>query len=182
MKFPVLETQRLILTEIKETHLNDLFQLYKDPDVTRYYNLLPFVAVSEGLKFIEWYRERFMQGLGIRWGIVLKENKNEVLVGTLGFNNYTKNHRAVIGYDLQKQYWNQGYITEGLRAIIRFGFDQLSVNRIEAEVMPGNIASEKVLEKIGFCKEGILRQWMFWNETYYDMSMYALLHNDYVNL
>ena len=53
------------------------------------------------------------------------------------------------------------------------------MNRIEAEVMQGNIISEKLLEKLNFVREGILRQWMLWNGQYYDMTMYSLLRTDY---
>jgi ribosomal-protein-alanine N-acetyltransferase len=54
----------------------------------------------------------------------------------------------------------------------------LKINRIEAEVMQGNYASEKLLTKIGFNKEGILRQWMYWNDKHFDMTMYSLLQSD----
>jgi len=111
--------------------------------------------------------------LGIRWGIALK-GKTEI-IGTIGFNNYTKQHRANIGYDLQKDYWNNGYISEALKAVINYGFEKLEINRIEAEVMPGNIYSEKALNRLGFKREGLLRDWMLWNGKHYDMIMYSLL-------
>ncbi|MDR0749252.1 MAG: GNAT family N-acetyltransferase [Tannerellaceae bacterium] len=66
-----------------------------------------------------------------------------------------------------------------LKAVIDFGFNELDINRIEAEVMQGNIASEKLLEKQNFTKEGVLRKWMFWNGQHYDMTMYSLLKNEY---
>jgi len=99
------------------------------------------------------------QQVGIRWGIALKGHRN--IIGTIGFNNFTKQHRANIGYDLQAQFWNNGYLTEALKAIIKYGFKELDVNRIEAEVMQGNIASEKLLAKLGFTNEGVLREWMY---------------------
>jgi len=88
-------------------------------------------------------------------------------------------HRANIGYDLQKAHWNKGYITETLKAIIDFGFFSMEINRIEAEVMQENASSERVLEKLGFVREGVLRSWMLWNNQYYDMTIYSLLKNDY---
>jgi len=103
----------------------------------------------------------------------------KIIIGTIGFNNFTKNHRANIGYDLQPEYWNLGYMTEALNEILNFGFNQLAINRIEAEVMQGNENSEKLLYRFNFKKEGVLRQWMFWNENYYDMSMFALLRIEY---
>jgi ribosomal-protein-alanine N-acetyltransferase len=66
-----------------------------------------------------------------------------------------------------------------LETVIDFGFNSLEINRIEAEVMQGNIVSEKVLEKSGFKNEGVLRQWMYWNGNYYDMTMFSLLKKDY---
>ena len=80
-----------------------------------------------------------------------------------------------IGYDLQKEFWYNGYITESLKEVLKFGFEKLEINRIEAEVMPGNIGSEKVLKKLRFEKEGLLRDWMLFNGKHYDMMMYSLL-------
>jgi Acetyltransferases, including N-acetylases of ribosomal proteins len=154
-----------------------LFVLYSDPEVVRFYNLLPYTDINDGNKYIEWYQERFTNGLAIRWGIALKGASG--IIGTVGFNNYTKLHRANIGYDLRKEYWNRGYITEALEIVLNFGFETLEINRIEAEVMQGNLASEKVLRRVGFIKEGILREWMFWNNNYYDMSMFSLMKKDW---
>lgn len=178
--FPILHTQRLDLIEIRQEHLSDIFKLFGDENVTRYYNLLPFQTEQDGQKLVDWFSSRFHEGLGIRWGIALKGNPH--IIGTIGFNNYTKHHRANVGYDLQTAYWNNGYVTEALQAVIAYGFNVLEVNRIEAEVMQGNIASEKVLEKLGFQHEGILREWMLWNGRYYDMTMLSLLGRDFRNL
>ncbi len=109
-------------------------------------------------------------------GISLKGRDN--IIGTIGFNNFTKRHRANIGFDLQADFWNNGYLTEAIKTVIEFGFRNLDINRIEAEVMQGNVASEKVLAKIGFKNEGILRQWMYWNDKYYDMTKFSLLQSD----
>jgi ribosomal-protein-alanine N-acetyltransferase len=77
------------------------------------------------------------------------------IIGTAGFNNYAKRHRANLGYDLQTEFWNKGYMTEALKTVIDFGFKELGINRIEAEVMQGNATSERVLAKLGFINEGI---------------------------
>lgn len=173
--FPILETERLTLVEIKQEHLKDIFTLFGDEAVTRFYNLNTLLHEQEGQKILDWFSSRYKERLGIRWGIAIK-GKTEI-IGTIGFNNFTRSHRANIGFDLQSPYWNKGYITEALRAVIDFGFNKLDINRIEAEVMPGNIMSEKVLMKTGFTNEGTLRQWMMWNGKYFDMKMYSLLRN-----
>jgi len=175
--FPKLESVRLDLVEIKQSHLEDVLNLFRDENVTKFYNLLPFRSEQDAQKFIDWYQIRFRDNLGLRWGISLKNKSN--IIGTIGFNNFVKGHRANIGYDLKTEYWNHGYITEALKEVIDFGFNQLEINRIEAEVMQGNGISERVLKKLDFQKEGILKQWMFWNGNYYDMSMFALLKKNY---
>ena len=175
--FPNLHTERLDLIEIKQDHLEDIFKLFGDSKVTQYYNVTTLTNVADGNKFIEWFQSRFAAKAGIRWGISLKGKRN--IIGTIGFNNFSNRHRANIGFDLQSAYWNKGYLTEVLKVVVEFGFKELEINRIEAEVMQGNTASEKVLAKIGFKNEGILRQWMYWNEKHFDMSMYSLLQSEF---
>ena len=175
-RFPVLHTERLELIEISQAHLHDVFRIFSNSAVTTFYNVVTLKKAEEAQKFIDHFRNRFNEKAGIRWGIALKGTST--IIGTLGYNNFAKHHRANIGYDLLPEYWNKGYTTEALKAIIRFGFDQLLINRIEAEVMQGNIASEKALQKLGFTKEGVLRQWMNWNNQHFDMSMFSLLRSD----
>lgn len=175
--FPILHTDRLELVEIGQGHLGDIFKLFSDNKVTTFYNVATLTNEIEAQKFIDWFYSRFKEKLGIRWGISLKGHKS--VIGTIGFNNFSKQHRANIGFDLQSEFWNKGYLTEVLKAVVEFGYKKLEINRIEAEVMLGNIASEKVLAKIGFKKEGVLREWMHWNDKYYDMTMFSLLKSDF---
>lgn len=176
-KFPELKTGRLDLIEIRQSHLGDYFKLFKDERVAKYYNITPFKEEKEAQLYLDLFESRFKRKLGIRWGIAL--NGKENIIGTIGFNNFQKNHRANLGYDLQFEYWNKGIITEALKEIIKFGFQELEINRMEAEVQLGNIGSEKVLEKLGFRKEGVLRDWMYWNGNHYDMTMFSLLVKEF---
>ena len=176
--FPILHSERLSFIKIEQKHLANLYELFGNSNVTKYYNLKTFENEEDGQKFIDWYQSRFEEKLAIRWGIALKNSTN--IIGTIGFNNFSKNHRANIGYDLQEKYWNKGYTTEALKSIVDFGFNNLEINRIEAEVMTGNSASERILLKLGFTKEGTLKQWLYWNENHYDMIMYSLLKKDYI--
>ena len=175
--FPVLQTERLNLVEITQEHLDDLFKIFGDKRVTEYYNVIPLTDAPQAQKFIDWFSIRYKEKSAIRWGINLKERAG--IIGTIGFNNFTKNHRANIGFDLQHDFWNKGYTSEALQAVTKFGFQQLDINRIEAEVMQGNTGSEKLLEKSGFKFEGILRDWMFWNDKHYDMSMFSKLRSEF---
>lgn len=175
--FPVLHTPRLDLVEIKQSHRPDLFRLFSNPEVTRFYNVATLTEESSAQKFIDHFQNRYKDKAAIRWGIALKEQEN--IIGTLGFNNFTHNHRANIGYDLLPQYWNKGLMQEALSTVLDFGFKQLYINRVEAEVMQGNKASEKVLEKLHFVKEGVLRDWMYFEGRHFDMTMFSLLRKDF---
>ena len=175
-KFPYLQTKRLELVDINQSHLTDYYKIFKDERIAKYYNIIPFKNEEEAQKYIDWFQSRYKDKSGIRWGIKLKDNTG--IIGTAGFNNYHRNHRANLGYDLHVDFWNHGYITEALSEILNFGFEMLGINRIEAEVMQGNASSERVLEKLGFTNEGVLRDWMYWNEKHYDMTMFALLRKD----
>ena len=112
------------------------------------------------------------EGTGIRWGIFLDKQ----LIGTCGFNSYKPKGRSIIGYDINKEYWNKGYASEAIKAISNYGFLQLEIHRIEAYVTPGNIASEKVLKKCGFEKEGLLKHVSFFKGNYQDQILYAKIN------
>ncbi|MDI1324195.1 MAG: GNAT family protein [Algoriphagus sp.] len=175
--FPELKTERLDLIQIRQSHLDDFFNLFKDERVAKFYNIIPFNEKKEAQLYLDLFEFRFKRKTGIRWGIALKGE--ESIIGTIGFNNFQKNHSGNLGFDLQFEYWNKGLISEALKEIIKYGFQQLEINRMEADVQLGNIGSEKVLEKLGFRKEGILRDWMYWNGNHYDMTMFSLLKRDF---
>ena len=171
--FPVLHTQRLSLIEIGHQHCANLYQLFNNPAVTEFFPVIPIKEEQDLLPMIALFKTRYSEKTGIRWGIALKGQTN--LIGTIGFNSYTAKHKASLVYAILPEYWGNGYAQEAINEVVKFGISELEINRFEAEVMPGNVASEKVLEKLGFSYEGYLRQWMFWQGIYYDMKMYSLL-------
>jgi ribosomal-protein-alanine N-acetyltransferase len=117
-KFPELYTERLDLVEITQSHLIDFYEIFRNEKATKYYNIVPLKKEEEAQKYIDWFQSRYKEGLGIRWGIRLKNKFG--IIGTVGFNNYQKDNRANLGYDLHVDYWNKGYITEALSEIVNF--------------------------------------------------------------
>ncbi len=184
-EFPVIATERLVLREIRESDADAIFEIFGDDAVTRFYDLATFTDIEQARKMIARMGERNANGDALRWGIALQENDR--VIGTGGFNQFTRVGtepgsvptriltRAGIGYDLAQAFWNRGYMTEALRAIVRYGLETLNANRIEALVMLENDASVRVLEKIGFQREGILREYGFWKNQFWDLQMFALL-------
>ncbi|MDB5191309.1 MAG: GCN5-related N-acetyltransferase [Segetibacter sp.] len=92
--FPILETERLSLIEIVQEHKGDIFELFSDDKVTEFYNVTTLTSEDQAQQFIDWFRSRFYNNAGIRWGIAIKGSAN--IIGTVGFNNFTKEHRANI--------------------------------------------------------------------------------------
>ena len=176
-KFPALDTPRLSLVELTEHHCADLFAMFTNPHVTQYFPVIPMREEKDLLKMITLFKDRYAAQTGIRWGIVLQGQ--DTVIGTAGFNSFTIGHKASLVYALHPNEQGKGLITEALQAILQFGFEELNVNRIEAEVMPGNTASEKVLGKLEFIYEGLLREWMYWQGIRSDIKMYSLLASEW---
>ena len=171
--FPVLKTPRLDLVETLPAHAGDMFKLFSDARVTEFYPMIPLSDKEEMLPVIESFKTRFKEQQSIRWGISLKGSS--AIIGTIGFHTYTEGHKASIVFALMHEYQGKGYTSEAIKEVLRFGFKELGLKRIEAEVMQGNIDSEQVLVKSGFSYEGLLHDWMHWDGRYYDINMYFIL-------
>lgn len=181
--FPTLETQRLLLNEQTFEDSTVIFSLFSDPEVTRFYDLF-FTEESEAVELIKNDAKRFNETKGIRWAV--RDKSTNQFIGGCGINRFEdSNHVAVIGYEFCKQAWGQGYATEAVAKIVEFSFSKecpKHVNRIEAYTMPGNRASEVVLEKLGFKCDGILREHGHWKGSYHDLKIFSLLRSDLGNI
>jgi ribosomal-protein-alanine N-acetyltransferase len=180
--FPVLETNRLRLDKLVNDDSNSLFDLFSDISVVEYYDLEAFTELSQASNLIEFFNTRFKDNVGIRWAIRLKETNQ--LIGTCGFNTWSpKMKNAVIGYDLLPKFWGKGYSTEAVHEIIKSAFlGELpcgELNRIQGDTVPGNLASESLLLKVGFKEEGIRRQSGYWKNKFHDLKCFGLIKSDY---
>lgn len=177
--FLELETKRLLLREIKQSDSQDIFQYFSSDEVTRFYDVESFTNIKQAEELIQRWKERFENGQVIRWGIALKSDNR--IIGTCGFHGWMKQHyKAVMGYELAPEFWRQGYMTEVTQKIVEYGFKNLELNRIEAFVEPENAGSRKLLEKIGFSEEGILKEHFYWKNRFVDNVLYACLKKEYV--
>jgi ribosomal-protein-alanine N-acetyltransferase len=177
--FPQLETRRLRLREIEEHDAEQVYAIFSDPLVMEYYNCDPFSDLDVARTAIAKISEKFRTKTGIRWGITLKNE--DLVIGTCGYNSLVPmQFRGEIGYDLNRDYWKQGIMCEALQAMLAFGFDQMELHKIEAEVMLGNDASDRLLKKLGFKEEGVLRKHGFWKGAFHDLRIFGLLNEDFV--
>lgn len=175
--FPTLRTERLTLDRITTDDRQALYDLFSDEQVTRFNDVETFKSLTDAEWLIRFLERRFDAEAGLRWAIRLTDAPK--LIGTAGYNSWMRDVlTAEIGYDLLPFYWNRGIMTETLKAVIAFGFDHMALNRVEADVVVGNGASVRVLEKLGFTQEGILRQGGVWKGQFHDLHLFSLLRSD----
>lgn len=177
-EFPQLETKNLILRATNLSDAEAIFQVFANEDVTKYHDLEPPTSIEQVKGLIHRRSERFQSKQGIRWGIARKNDN--VIIGSCGYR-YKSPFLGEIGYELAKAHWRQGIMTEALGAVIEFGFQAIALNRIEAMVMLENTASVKLLQKLGFLEEGILREYGYWKGQFHDLRIFSLLKKDYQN-
>lgn len=173
----ILENDRLILRPIRETDVEDIFEVFSDSLVMKYYDILPFKDLKRAVEQVDLFINSQKEHKMVRWGIEFKENRK--LIGTCGFHCINEEcKKAEVGYELSRVYWNKGIMTDALQLIMKFIFSQTDVNRIEAFVEIPNIASQKLLEKIGFTKEGILRSYERCRGDLIDITIWGCLRSD----
>lgn len=177
--FPVLKTPRLLLREIMPEDAEAIFEIRRDYEVTRLNTGEPLQRVEQAAALIRSIRAGYAEQSELRWGITLK-NRTDVVIGMCGYNYWVcRDFRACVGYDLARAYWGRGIMTEAMRAVIEFGFEEMELNRIEADASAENIASIRVLEKLGFQREGVEREQYYENGHFHDLILFALLKREY---
>jgi ribosomal-protein-alanine N-acetyltransferase len=182
MSFPEFTTHRLRLTEITFDDVTSVFEVFSNPIVVKYYDIAPLTDPAQAEKLIELFKSRLESGSGIRWAIRIS-GSNE-LIGTCGFNAWSEKMRnATIGYDLKPDHWNQGVATEAVAGVIRTAFSGVlpcgPLHRIQADTIPSNIASEKLLLKLGFKEEGLRRESAYIRGVFLDMKCFGLIKPEF---
>lgn len=173
-----LTTERLLLRPLVPADAQALFAVFADPAVMRYWSTPPWASISQAHELIAKDQSAHATGAYIRLGIRLASTAELVGMATL-FDFVAQCRRAEIGYALAASAWGRGYMHEALTALIGFGFEELDLNRIEADVDPRNAASALCLERLGFHKEGRLRErWIVAGEVS-DTDLYGLLRSDW---
>jgi ribosomal-protein-alanine N-acetyltransferase len=175
--FPTLETERLILRKLCLEDAKDVFEYASDPEVAKYVSWEPHKSIEDSINLIKFTHEYYERKEGIIWGIVYKENNK--VIGTCDISPVTKHFRAEIAYALSRDYWGKGLMTEAVKEVIRFGFERMNLNRIQAMCIPENIGSYRVMEKVGMKYEGVIREYMYIKGKFQDLKLYSILRIEY---
>ena len=171
---PTLETERLILRKMVLNDAEAVFAYASNSEVSRYTLWETHRSIEDSRAFLEFATQKYGNGGEPDWGIVYRGNG--CLVGACGLVNWEAEHaRAEVGFVLSREYWGRGLMSEAVRAILRFGFERMNLNRIEARCIAENAASARVMEKAGMVYEGTLRQREYIKGTYRDIKLYAIL-------
>ncbi len=175
-----LRTSRLLLRPLCDADAPALFQLFQDPAVRRFLTRRQWYSVDEALALIAQDRQALATGQYLRLG--LERLDDGALIGEISlFSLAEASRRAEVGYALARDAWGQGYMSEALTALLELAFGELGLNRIEADIDPRNQASARILERMGFQQEGLLRErWIVAGEVS-DSGLYGLLRRDWHN-
>ena len=152
-----LLTPRLKLRKIDLKDTADIFTIYGDPQALEYWGHEPYTDPQQAADMITDRIKWWDSGDSICF--VIEERASGRAIGTISlFSIHESSRRAEIGYILNRDYWRQGLANEGVSAAIDYAFNQLNLNRLEADIDPENSASAALLSKLGFTLEGKLRQ------------------------
>jgi ribosomal-protein-alanine N-acetyltransferase len=176
---PDLATERLLLRAPLPRDAAALLALVGDPEVTKSIDLPTMTTLAEAQALLVRLDQRFTARDMIRWAIELVEHGE--MIGTVGLLRFDFEHRrAELGYDLARRWWGRRLAPEAARAVIRYGFFVMGLHRIEAGVLPGNDASVRVLQKLGFVEEGMRRDYFHARvkEGFHSLRWFSLLETD----
>lgn len=173
---PRIATPRLVLREITEADLDSYNALCSDPEVMKTWGTPPHLTKNETLSLIRYLKKAHEERMMFRWGIALK-GKEETLVGDVGFWRFVKErYRAEAGAKLAKPLWSGGYMTEALAACVEFGFLGMGLHSVEANVDPSNTGAIRLVQKVGFVQEGMLREHSYdcFTDSFIDTALFSV--------
>ncbi|MFG0212333.1 GNAT family N-acetyltransferase [Brevibacillus porteri] len=179
-QFPILKSDRFTLKKIEEQHVDELFEIYSNDHVFAYCGIIPKYNKATVKNMIGHFERDYLKKSRIKWGIFANDTPDHLLGIMEAFDFHQKVNMVTIGYFLSEAHWGKGIATEAVNLLLHFLFMDVNVNRIQAEVMPPNETSKKVLMKNGFMKEGTLRQATLWSgKGIVDVEIYGMLKEDY---
>lgn len=167
-----LETERLVIRNFKVGDWKEVYEYTSNPQVMYF---MPEGVLTE--QETERYIHQHISEDAKKFAVVLKSDNQ--LIGHVEFFRYFGEHTYEIGWVMNPAYQHLGYMTEAAKALLNYGFHVLKLHRIVATCQPENIASYKVMEKIGMRKEGYFRKCIPAGEEWWDEYYYAVLAEDF---
>lgn len=173
---PSLPGDGVQLRSLTTDDVPELHAIFSDADVVRFMSIPQLTSEAATLNFLAQIHDGFRAGTLYQWGIELEQR----IVGTCTLADIDRtNRRAEIGFALARERWGRGLILRAAPAMIQFAFERLDLRRIEADADPRNAASIRVLERLGFQREGLLRERYIQLGEVQDAMIFGLLRRDW---
>lgn len=177
-KLPIIETERLIIREIKDSDSRDMFEYAHLSYVGPSAGWAPHQSLDETKTIIKMMNGKYRFGGIGTFAIVLK--KNNKMIGTVELHSIVKNYKAELGYTINPSYWGNGYALEASKVIVAYGFQSLNLKRIECTAFTNNYQSKRVCEKLGLTFEGIRKKgYVLYNGFIGDIYSYAITDDEF---
>jgi RimJ/RimL family protein N-acetyltransferase len=174
-----LDTPRLRLRRFELSDVPRVRELADHPDVAATtLNLAQPYTLADATSFVRGARAAWPKAESVAFAVEARDERT--LIGTVGLTVSASNDRAELGYWFGRAYWGYGYATEAARAVVRFGFETLGLNRVFATCFADNPASERVMQKLGMRCEGTMRQHYKRFGLYHDGQLYGLLRSEWL--
>lgn len=176
---PEFDSERLLLERMTLADAADMHAYTGDPAMVEQLPLNATKSVDEARQAIQGFMDMYLSRRVSPWGIRLKETGQHIgICGFEGWNAATD--RAEIGFIVGREHWRHGYATEAAKRVMRFGFEHMNLNRLEARCTVDNVGSQLLLEhKLGMRFEGLLREHSYWKGQYHDLKLYSLLRREF---
>lgn len=183
-EFPTISTERLLLRNFHVSDVSAIYDIFSNDSVTEFYGSDTFTKYNEAENLIN-SRISLNEELGkraFRWAICLKSEPN-IVIGSCGFHSVNKSFSSIeIGYELNEKYWGKNIAYEAVASMLNYCFTNnfpFPINRVSATTDLESFRSIKLLVRLGFFEEGILRQYGYWKNKFQDVRLFSLLHSEW---
>ncbi|MFO1303144.1 MAG: GNAT family N-acetyltransferase [Burkholderiales bacterium] len=178
-RMPTLDAARVVLRPLRTDDVYAIFGIFSDAEVTRYWSRPPMTHLAQARTLLRAMRDGNRTGERLQFGI--ERRSDAILMGTCTLFNFSpQNRRAEVGYVLGRPFWRQGYMHEAMQRMLHHAFEDLDLVRLEADIDPRNRPTARTLERLGFVKEGYLRERWIVAEVVSDTELYGLLRREWI--
>ncbi|MGV9002855.1 GNAT family N-acetyltransferase [Flavobacterium sp.] len=176
--FKNLETERLYFRRITHADAAEVLALRGNPLAMKYIPRPLALSLDDAIAHVDIINENIDKNTGINWGITIKSD--DKIIGIIGhYRIQPENYRTEIGYMILPEHSGKGYVTEAVKAVVEYGFNEMNLHSIEAVIDPDNFASERVLLKNGFVKEAHILENEFFEGKFWDSVIYSVLKRNF---
>lgn len=176
--FPKLESERLQFRKLTPEDAPEILLLRGNSETMKYIPRPLIIDIEGALAHIKMINDKIDENIDINWAVT--EKGSDKCIGIMGFYRTQPEHfRTELGYMITPEHWGKGYVTEAVTVLLDFAFNSLQFHSIEAVIDSRHIASERVLQKVGFVKEAHFKENFYYNNEFTDTVIYGLLKRNF---